>query len=214
MAHRDGAIMVVYIIKNKTNKKFYIGQTRNELRKRWHDHVGAANRGSLAPIHQAIRKYGVDNFAIEVLVKCSSLEELNNKEIEYIANLKPSYNIHHGGNTSFTEEHSKRVRDAMSRPDVREKILKTKTDPKINAKLRKALKEKVHSNKNTVKQMIAGGMQFAKKIKAININTGKEFIFFSQREAEKVLKIPNSSIRKVLRNIIKQSHSYRFEYIS
>lgn len=204
--------MIIYKITNKQNNKFYIGQTRNPLKRRWRDHVGAARRGSLAPIHQAIRKYGDDKFTVEILLKCSSLKEMNEKEINLISSLKPQYNIHHGGNTTFNEEHGRRVREAMTRPDVRKKILKSRTDPEINKKLRIALKEKVHSNKEAVKKMIDGGMQFAKKITAINVNTGEKFIFISQREAERKLRIPNSSIRKVLNGTLKQSHGFKFEY--
>jgi group I intron endonuclease len=202
--------MVIYKITNKKNNKFYIGQTRNELKNRWRDHVGSARRGSLAPVHQALRKYGIDNFKLEILAKCSSLEELNEKEIEFIAEMKPQYNIQHGGNTTFTEEHSRRVKEAMQKPEIREKMLKSRLDPKVNKKLRRALKDKVHSNKETVSKMIKGGMQFAKKIKAINITTGEEFIFDAQRIAERTLKIPNSSIRKVLRGQLKQTHGFRF----
>lgn len=202
--------MIIYKVTNKQNNKFYIGQTRNQLKDRWRDHTGAARRGSLAPIHQAIRKYGVDKFQLEILEKCSSLEEMNKREIALISSMKPQYNIHHGGNSSFTEEHGERVRKAMMRPEVRKKILKTSTDPKINKRLRKALKEKVHSNKETVDKMIQGGMKFAKKIKAINISTGEERIFDAQRIAERELNIPNSSIRKVLNGKLKQTHGFKF----
>lgn len=206
--------MIIYIVKNKINNKIYIGQTRNDLKKRWQDHLGASRRGSLAPIHQAIRKYGVDCFVLEILYSCNSLEEMDAKEIEFIKQMAPQYNIHHGGNTSFSKEHSQRVKDAMQRPDVVAKISKVKTDPTINKKLRDALKHKVHGDEKIVKQMIAGGMQFAKSIKAVNIVTKEEFIFASQREAERKLCIPNSSIRKVLKGMLKQSHNYCFEYIA
>ena len=202
--------MIIYKITNKVNNKIYIGQTRNQLKNRWRDHIGAARRGSLAPIHQAIRKYSAEQFKLEILEKCSSLEEMNQREIDLISFMKPQYNIHHGGNSSFTEEHGKRVREAMMRPEVRKEILKTSTDPKTNKRLRKALKEKVHSNKEVVKKMIQGGMQFAKKIKAINIKTGKEMIFNAQRIAERELNIPNSSIRKVLNGKLKQTHGFKF----
>ena len=133
-------------------------------------------------------------------------------EIELIKSLKPQYNIHHGGNIEFNYEHSKQVKEAMKRPEVREKMLKIRNDPVINAKLRKALRERVHSNKDTVKKMIAGGMQFAKPIIAIEIKSGKKIIFESQREASRELKMPNSSIRRVLRGTSNKSHGFIFEY--
>ena len=50
--------------------------------------------------------------------------------------------------------------------------------------------------------------------RSTNLISGVIKIFASQRLAERELGIPNSSIRKVLRGKIKQSHGYYFEYMS
>ena len=90
--------MVVYKITNQINGKIYVGQTSFSIEKRWREHV--VSKKSL--ISKAVRKYGEESFSIECLEKCSSVEELNQKEIHYIALLKSTqrdvgYNVEFGG---------------------------------------------------------------------------------------------------------------------
>lgn len=55
---------IVYKVLNKTNGKVYIGQTVQKLLRRWNSHISRMNNGSQTYIHNAMRKYGVDNFEI------------------------------------------------------------------------------------------------------------------------------------------------------
>lgn len=96
----------IYIIRNKVNKKVYVGQTKVSLRLRFQNHLSAARRGKDYVIGKAIRKYGEDNFYIELLEECSK-EELNNREKYWISffnstNNKFGYNISIGGNVIRT----------------------------------------------------------------------------------------------------------------
>lgn len=98
----------IYKITNMVNGKSYIGQSR-DIERRWREHKNSKDD---ATIHRAFRKYGIANFTFEVLEECSA-EELDQKEIEYIAkynSYKKGYNSTLGGQKNFVgptgEKHS------------------------------------------------------------------------------------------------------------
>lgn len=112
----------IYIIKNTVNKKLYIGQTKQALRTRFVGHKTKSNNGSKSAIHCAMRLHGIENFTIELLYEYQTLEEVNQKEIEYIKqfnSMAPNgYNILKGGDCAprnigpFTAEHKNKLKDA------------------------------------------------------------------------------------------------------
>ena len=76
---------IIYIIKNKINKKVYIGQTTTNIQTRFNQHCkNSTLKNRNYKIYNAIKKYGKENFYIEILEKDIPLEKLNEKEIEYI----------------------------------------------------------------------------------------------------------------------------------
>lgn len=91
--------MRIYIITNQINKHRYVGMTSKSLDVRWSTHKADARRDKPFLLHKAIRKYGEDNFTIELLEECavSTLEELGRIESNYIAKLNPEYNMTTGG---------------------------------------------------------------------------------------------------------------------
>lgn len=93
--------ILIYKITNKINNKVYIGQTTQGLQTRWTRHIiSSKNRVDNYAFHNAINKYGPENFVIEVLEYCEP-EDLNEKEkyyIEFYDSLVPKgYNIRLGG---------------------------------------------------------------------------------------------------------------------
>ena len=100
--------MIVYKITNlishikQSNDKFYIGITIQELKKRFEHHCKQGKRH----ITNAIKKYGKNNFSVEIIDKANSITELKNKEIDYIKKLKPYYNKTLGGDGIFGYKHS------------------------------------------------------------------------------------------------------------
>jgi group I intron endonuclease len=96
---------VVYKITNTINSKVYIGITK-QIIKRIGNHIyyfKNPNSNNNTYLHKALRKYGLENFTIEILEICNSLEELNNKEIYWISELQSTnsifgYNLDSGGN--------------------------------------------------------------------------------------------------------------------
>lgn len=75
--------MVIYLIENLANGKRCVGQTTFDLATR-RDNVCTANGGGQAVLHKAIRKYGVESFAIKEIARAVSLEELDFLEIRFI----------------------------------------------------------------------------------------------------------------------------------
>lgn len=60
---------LIYIIKNKCNNKVYIGQTTKSVEHRFHDHIKSVkyNCEPSMVLYKAMRKYGVENFYVEIL---------------------------------------------------------------------------------------------------------------------------------------------------
>lgn len=95
----------IYKYENKINHKIYIGQSV-DIKKRIREHRNAAfninNKDYNMVIHKAIRKYGENNFQIDILEECLK-EELNDKEsywIKYYDGYKQGYNATEGGDES------------------------------------------------------------------------------------------------------------------
>lgn len=98
----------IYKITNNINDKIYIGQTRVTIHIRYQEHLRAAKDDCDNYLYRAMRKYGVDNFAVEVVesILCKTKEELkvmlNTKEIYYIKKYNSNnpnfgYNMTRGG---------------------------------------------------------------------------------------------------------------------
>lgn len=83
--------------------KFYVGMTSQTPRARWDEHCSLARRGTTwNPFHCAIRKYGKEGFVHEVLELVDTLEQANEAEIKWIAELRSTdrtigYNTSPGG---------------------------------------------------------------------------------------------------------------------
>lgn len=106
--------MFIYKITNKVNEKFYIGKTVYPIYVRFSQHkYGAYKKEKKIYFYNAIRKYGIENFKIEVVEIVNTIEELNEKEKYWIKILKPNYNLSAGGEGNFgyrfTEEQRKNL---------------------------------------------------------------------------------------------------------
>lgn len=83
----------IYKITNKINGKFYIGSSKDLVRRR-KDHFRLLKKGinHSVLLQRAVNKYGLDNFVFEILVECSE-ELLFIIEQKLVDELKPEYNI-------------------------------------------------------------------------------------------------------------------------
>ena len=79
--------MYIYRVTNKVNGHFYIGKTTKSLNERLNGHFYRAKHGSNTKLHNAMRKYGFDNFIIEPILSNIIKENLNSEEIRLISEL-------------------------------------------------------------------------------------------------------------------------------
>ena len=92
--------MIVYVIRNKTNGKCYVGQTIRTIAFRWSEHVRRAKQGCSFLLHRAIRKYGEENFRVYRIILCKNKRETDKIErllISHYKKLGVSYNLASGG---------------------------------------------------------------------------------------------------------------------
>ena len=106
--------MFIYKIVNLQTKQFYIGQTIKDINYRFRKHKEMALRGGGYKLHNAMKKYNIENFIVELLDTANSLEELNEKEIYHIDILKPYYNILPGGQIRLTKNSIEKMRKSLT----------------------------------------------------------------------------------------------------
>ena len=110
--------MLIYCITNLLSGKKYVGQTVQTIEKRFSRHCwNSTLQRAAMPISLAIKKYGKENFKIELLCECFTQEELNEMEIYHTINIGtfcPSgYNLRAGSGKGFlSEETKKKIGDA------------------------------------------------------------------------------------------------------
>lgn len=139
---------IIYKIVNKINSKVYIGQTKLTLQDRlynsWCGHFIEAKNGHNSALHNAIRKYGKDNFTYEIIEERNDFASnnelvtwLDSREtywISYYQSTKPSlgYNRTTGGHTRNypTEETRVKISEGTKRGmksfEVRKKLSEAK----------------------------------------------------------------------------------------
>ena len=98
----------IYRIYNIINNKSYIGQSRN-IKERWYYHKLSVKNESrkdyTTAIHTAIRKYGLQNFKLEILEECP-VNKLNSRERYWIKQYNAyndGYNETKGGKQSIRQ---------------------------------------------------------------------------------------------------------------
>lgn len=103
--------MIIYKIINLVNKKVYIGQTVNTFNRRYGGKGVGAERITECYTNnwhllRAINKHGANNFKVEIIEKCETMEELNKKESFYIDEYNSEddehgYNKKSGGENNY-----------------------------------------------------------------------------------------------------------------
>ena len=95
----------IYQIINHINGKVYIGQTSSAIQKRFKEHCHDSSKENLKnrPLYAAMRKYGIENFSIELV---EETDNPNEREIFWIQQ-KNSY--HNGYNATLGGEGTKTI---------------------------------------------------------------------------------------------------------
>ncbi|MBR5914145.1 MAG: GIY-YIG nuclease family protein [Selenomonadaceae bacterium] len=186
--------MIIYKITNLINGKIYVGQTKFSVEKRFKEHAKADSL-----IGRAIRKYGKENFKIEVIETCKTFIELNEREIFWIAKLNckvpNGYNIADGG--SFY---------AVKKVDKKYYIVKMDETGKIIGYF--LLKDKFIDKVNEKRYYIKFDEETGKTIGLFPLkpkNLGKGWIAVYQEVISKIadLNLPNEQYRVFLKLLSK-----------
>ena len=116
----------VYKITDLTNNKIYVGGTTSGLSTRSRLHVNKAENNPSTPLQKAIAEKGKENFKIELLEMCNNLEQLNQREIYWIAalgatNPEIGYNDNIGGGIVRMSEETKEKIGDLHRGKISEK---------------------------------------------------------------------------------------------
>ena len=153
---------IIYKFTNKVNGKIYIGLTNRSFKTRKYEHILASNKSPKFKFHQAIKKYGIDNFNFHVLIICFD-EDRYKYEIEYIKkynSIVPNgYNILEGGPGGSFEgkKHSEETKTLIS------KCMKQKYIDNPELKKEMSERNKIVMNSEIIKNKISQGMLNSKK---------------------------------------------------
>lgn len=92
-------IAYIYKITNDINGKLYIGKTEFSIQKRFQEHCKDAfrKRNEKRPLYDAIQKYGIEHFHIDLIEETSQPEEREIYWIEQYGSFKNGYNATLGG---------------------------------------------------------------------------------------------------------------------
>lgn len=214
----------IYKITNKITDKNYIGKTKKDLHERLHEHYKSSKRNDTnSLLHKAIRKYGIDNFEIQLIVKIIN-EDANLNEIKYIKEYKSfspyGYNLTKGGDGGLwtrerKESFSKYQKKFGNNPEERkrrsERNIERYKDPKQREKTALASKnrqwinntkenkfiKKCELSEYLEKGWVVGKIDFIRKNKII-VNNGNNQIWINKNELKDY--ISNGWIRGSLKS--------------
>jgi group I intron endonuclease len=110
--------MYIYKITNKINKKIYIGQTvQKNAKMRWYAHCDYMRKGKKSYLYDSMRKHGIENFSWEVIDQALNIEELNQKEKQWLDQYKKTSVVYNnreaGGNKMHSPESIERMKIAQ-----------------------------------------------------------------------------------------------------
>lgn len=133
--------MFIYCITNIINNKKYIGKVEKigkTVEDRFQEHIKISKSNKRFCLQNSMRKYGIDNFNIEVLCICNSVKSLNLMEIFFIEKYKTyrykygnnfGYNLTVGGDGNTNPIFSKETRQKLS---LKSKGRKFTSEHKVN----------------------------------------------------------------------------------
>ena len=144
--------LIIYKATNISNNKIYIGQTTQSLEQRSNQHLRETKsiKRNNTYFHDAIEKYGFNNFNFETIDTAENQEELDQKERFWISyyhsnNSKYGYNLDSGGRSGGTK--SQQTKEKIGQTTI-EKWKNKETATKMMNGLRKG----TETVKNNAKQ--------------------------------------------------------------
>lgn len=206
----------IYLVTNKINGKQYVGQHK-------FNGIGMDNKyiGSGVLLHKAYKKYGFENFTIELLEECND-EDLNPLEqlyIEHYNTLSPNgYNLTKGGDGHFgyvTPDYVKlKISQSLKGFEFTEDRRKNISNALVGVIPWNKGKTNVYDNETKLK--ISESLKNNPKISKKVYQYDKDFIFISDypsaSEAHRKTNIKVSHIIECCNNKRKTAGGYIWKY--
>jgi group I intron endonuclease len=212
--------MIIYLITNKIDGKQYVGQTVQTLKRRWAFHI--CKRSGCIYLKRAMDLHSKENFTIEEICKTNTLEELDQKEKEFIIKfntLAPNgYNLTTGGERpNFSEESKQKMSNSKKGIIPWNKGL-TKEDPRVSSYIRSGdshhlFGQKV-TNRSPLSEDALRNVRDGHKKRYVKIKcneTGK--IYESIKEAAQDLNIRGGNISKNVKGQTPTVGGYTFSRV-
>lgn len=148
----------IYKITNKVNQKSYIGQTSFTIEKRWLEHINNSTKENVKhrPLYAAMRKYGKNNFFIEMIEECS-IKEVDEREkywIKYYNTYYDGYNATLGGDGTTYIDHNTVIQKYSELKNASMVAKELNIHPKHVIKILKANNIEVISSQQVIKQKL------------------------------------------------------------
>ena len=188
-------IVCIYKITNTVTGDFYIGQTIN-----FHNRIRCHKNNPPPKMREDIKKYGWDAFKAEMVEECA-VENLTEKERDYIKSLKPAYNTHPFDYT-ITEETRRKISEANTGRTHTEESCEKMSEKRLGVTLSDDHKEKC-------RQSSLGNKSRSKAV--ICVETGKVYPNAKTAAADVGLKSA-SGITGVLRGAVVTAGGYHWQY--
>jgi hypothetical protein len=187
--------MIIYKVTNIKNNKVYVGKTIKSLEKRKIQHEKASIiKKDNAYFHNAIIKYGIENFKWEIIFECSDKLILNVMEtmkiiVNHSHHTEGGYNLTWGGDGQSGYKHTEETRKKISNK------LKGSNHPMYGKHLSKEVKENhrksavgKHHTEETKKKMSSSKKGCIPWNKGKNVGIGEENGFYGKHHTEEAKK--------------------------
>ena len=208
--------MGLIYMRTSPSGKSYIGQTLTEENKRWKQHCLDAFNNKRheynSPLCKAIRKYGEENFTVQILEDNIPNNLLDEKEIYYISLYKTRINGYNQtiGGSNFTKISDKDILDLWDQGYSSGEIANLlKVNPNTISYRMKTL---IPSHEIRSRGAYRSCQKKEKPIIQIDLNENFIKEWTSAGKAGKELNIDSSGITKVCKNKRQSAGGYKWKY--
>lgn len=211
----------IYQLRCTVNNKIYIGQAQNILQ-RFNDHRRNRNGHLIyrdCYLYRAIKKYGWNKFEISVLEKIDDLDLLNEREIFWIEELNPEYNMRDGGDCARGWKHTEEAKRKMS--ETKSKMYLGENNPFYGKSHSEEAKEKMRKaklGKNLSKEhrdkIAKSNKSHLRKKQVVQYSMNGDFITIhkSVGDAANSVGVSQASLSNALIGNSKSSGGFKWKY--